>query len=46
MNQKMVFRTTGQIILLEAAMLLQQNDDPAVSALAEKILSAARSMEE
>ena len=37
-------RAAGTI--LEAANLLRQNDDPAVSALAEKILSAAQSMEE
>ena len=32
--------------IAEAAKLLRQNEDPAVSALAEKILSAAQGLEE
>ena len=32
--------------ILEAAALLRQNEDPAVSALAEKIISAAEGLEE
>ena len=32
--------------ILEAARLLQQNPDPAVSALAEKIISCAQGLEE
>ncbi len=33
-------------VILESARLLRQNEDPVVSALAEKIVSAAQSLEE